>query len=142
MTADDTDQSMVDGLVQLSFAVQTVLATAAGRHDLTVAQVRLMGILRDRTPGMRELAGHLGLDKSSATGLVDRAQKRGLVTRKASTEDGRSVHVASTPLGRRLTKKVEAEITAEIGVLTAALSATERTSLSRIARRVLGDQPG
>src|SRR5664279_3582354 len=58
----------VDGLVQLSFQVQSVIAQTAARHDLTVPQVRLLGILRDREPGMLQLARHLGLDKSSWSG--------------------------------------------------------------------------
>ena len=65
----------VDALVQLSFLVQSVLTKAAAGHALTLPQVRLLGILRDREPGMQQLARHLGLDKSSVTGLVDRAER-------------------------------------------------------------------
>src|SRR3954462_10769404 len=74
-------QATVDVLVQLSFLVQGVLGRIAAEHDLSLTQVRLLGILRDRRPGMLELARHLGLDKSSMTGLVARAEKRGLVRR-------------------------------------------------------------
>jgi len=71
--------SPVDGLAQLSFVIQGLLERQAVAHDLTMAQVRLLGVLRDRTPTMLELARLLGLDKSSTTGLVDRAARRGLV---------------------------------------------------------------
>ena len=46
-------------------------------------------MLRDRTPAMNELARLLGLDKSSISGLVDRAERRGLVIRIPSAEDKR-----------------------------------------------------
>jgi MarR family transcriptional regulator, lower aerobic nicotinate degradation pathway regulator len=131
---------MMDALVQLSFAVQSILVAAAGRHDVTLAQVRLLGILRDREPGMMQLAQHLGLDKSSVTGLVDRAERRGLVRRTTSADDARVVHVSSTPQGRRLAKQVGAEIATEINTLTAPLNATERKQLPIIAARILAAQ--
>jgi MarR family transcriptional regulator, lower aerobic nicotinate degradation pathway regulator len=138
VTGEDARLEIVDGLVQLSFVVQSVLANAASRHDLTVAQVRLLGILRDRQPGMMQLAQHLGLDKSSVTGLIDRAERRGLVTRGTSVSDGRAVRVSSTLLGRRLADQVGAEIGTAIDALTSGLNSTERNQLSAIASQILG----
>jgi DNA-binding MarR family transcriptional regulator len=140
VTSEDEDLGLVDGLVQLSFAVQSVLVAAAARHDLTVAQVRLLAILRDREPGMMDLAEHLGLDKSSVSGLIDRAERRGLVRRAASEQDGRVVRVVSTPLGRRLADRGGAEISAALGTLTEGLSPTDRKRLTVIASRIVGDQ--
>lgn len=54
------DLSMVDSLVQLSFLVQNILARIGTEHDLSIIQIRLLGILRDREPGMLQLAKHLG----------------------------------------------------------------------------------
>ena len=65
-------------------------------------QTRLLGVLRDRTPTMNELATLLGLDKSSVTGLVDRAERRGLVTRVASSADRRCRARQLTDAGRSL----------------------------------------
>ena len=72
--------STVDGLAQLSFLTLGLLERRAGEHAISIIQTRLLGVLRDRTPTMNELATLLGLDKSSATGLVDRAERRGLVS--------------------------------------------------------------
>ena len=47
----------MDGLAQLSFLIQGTLERRAAEHDLSLAQVRLLGVLRDRTPTMNELAG-------------------------------------------------------------------------------------
>jgi hypothetical protein len=68
----------------------------AAEHGLSLAQTQLLGVLRDREPLMSELGRHLGLDKSSISGLVDRAQRRGLVTRTASDVDRRAIRV---PIG-------------------------------------------
>src|ERR1700722_12237485 len=91
---DEADLGIVDGLAQLSFLVWGILAKRAAHHDLSMIQTRLLGVLRDRQPGMNELATLLELDKSSVTGLVDRAEKRGLVTRTVSTTDRRAVRVS------------------------------------------------
>ena len=135
MTRDDP--SLVDGLVQLSFTVQGILNRIAAGHELSMTQFRLLGILRDREPGMLQLAGHLGLDKSSVTGLVDRAEKRGLVRRSQRPNDGRAISVAITPAGRRLAELGEKEVNRQLAVLLSTLSATERKALTTIATRLV-----
>jgi hypothetical protein len=72
-----------------------MLERRAAEHDLSIIQTRLLGVPRDRKPTMNELAWFLGLDKSSVTGLVDRAERRGLVARVPSTTDRRAVLVSS-----------------------------------------------
>src|ERR1700754_230155 len=57
-----------DAIVQLSFEVQGLLGELAAEHDLSLTQFRLLAILRDREPAMLDLARHLKLEKSSATG--------------------------------------------------------------------------
>ena len=123
----------VDALVQLSFQVQRILAAVGAEHDLSIIQIRLLGILRDRQPGMLELGNHLGLDKSSMTGLVSRAEKRGLVERMPSPSDGRGVLVALTPAGRRLAEVGEAQIARRVTELLAELNATQRKQFTQLA---------
>lgn len=128
---------LVDALAQLSFLVHNVLGEVAAGHDLSIVQTRLLGILRDREPTMNELARHLRLDKSSVTGLVSRAQDRGLVTRTVSTSDRRSVLVSMTAIGRKLAKRVEVDFVARIEALTTVLSETDRTRLSLLCTQIL-----
>ncbi|QMU76660.1 MarR family transcriptional regulator [Streptacidiphilus sp. PB12-B1b] len=127
------DLGIVDGLVQLSFLVQGTLGQVAAEHGLSIVQLRLLGVLRDREPGMQELARHLGLDKSSMTGLVDRAERRGLVRRAASPHDGRAVRVSLTPQGVDLALAVTADAGRRIQDLAAGLDDEERSQLSRLA---------
>jgi len=123
----------LDALAQLSFLVHRLLAAAGAEHDLSVIQLRLLGILRDRQAGMLELGGHLGLDKSSMTGLVTRAERRGLVRRSPSPHDGRAVLVSLTPAGQELTGRAAAGIAARLGELTGHLAPGERAELTRLA---------
>lgn len=134
---DDEGRRTADALVQLTFLVQGALADLAGEHDLSLIQVRLLGILRDRRPGMLELARHLGLDKSSMTGLVARAEKRGLVQRLPSPHDGRAVLVALAPPGRELADRFTAGMDRRIAALTAPLTPAERAGLRALAAKLL-----
>jgi MarR family transcriptional regulator, lower aerobic nicotinate degradation pathway regulator len=131
------DLGLVDALAQLTFAVQAALGRIAAAHDLSIAAARLLGILRDRRPTIKELAAFLQLDKSSVTGLVDRAQERGLVTRIASTRDRRSVQVVITAAGRELIEQAHAAFQAEIAVLVADLNPAQRTRLSATASLIV-----
>ncbi len=131
------DLGLVDALAQLSFLVQNALAEIAGEHDLSLTQTRLLGILRDREPTMNELGRHLGLDKSSITGLVDRAQRRGLVTRTPSTVDRRSFQVSITDAGREIVAQVGTRFAQRIEGCTASLTEADRKRLSRLATRLV-----
>jgi DNA-binding MarR family transcriptional regulator len=128
---------IVDALARLSFLVQGVLTGIAAAQDLSVTQMRLLGILRDREPGMQELAGHLGLDKSSVSGLVDRAEKRGLVVRVPGAQDRRAVIVTMTAAGRALMTSLEQAATARLTALVAPLTAAQERTLAGLATKVV-----
>jgi DNA-binding MarR family transcriptional regulator len=131
---------MVDALVQLSFTLQAALGEAAARHDLSVIQLRLLGILRDREPSMLDLARALNLEKSSVTGLIDRAERRGLVARVNAEHDGRAIHVRLTTRGHALAAEGAEEVGRHVTTLAAGLSPRDRTTLTRLATRiVVGD---
>jgi MarR family transcriptional regulator, lower aerobic nicotinate degradation pathway regulator len=129
--------SPADGLAQLSFLVQGLLERRARERDLSVIQIRLLGILRDRRPTMNELARLLGLDKSSVTGLVDRAERRGLVLRVPSTTDRRAVLVALTDHGRSLVSAGAARYDSDVSLLLRHLPPADRATLSSLISRLL-----
>ncbi|SDH58461.1 MarR family winged helix-turn-helix transcriptional regulator [Pseudonocardia oroxyli] len=133
----DGETELLDGLVQVSFTMTAMLSKIASAHDLSLTQLRLLAILRDREPRMADLAEHLGLDRSSVSGLVDRAARAGLVRRSASKEDGRSVRVALTAEGMRLATALHAEVTSSVDPLTAGLSAAEKNRLAALLGRIL-----
>jgi DNA-binding MarR family transcriptional regulator len=134
---EDRVISPADGLAQLSFLIHAILEHRAREHDLSITQVRLLGVLRDRTPTMNELAKLLDLDKSSITGLIDRAQRRGLVTRVPSTTDRRAVLVALTARGRSLAATGTAHFEADVAQLLSHLPPPDRQALSQLVSRLL-----
>jgi len=129
--------STVDGLAQLSFLIQRTLERRAAEHDLSLIQTRLLGVLRDRQPTMNELARLLDLDKSSVTGLVDRAQRRGLVVRVPSTEDRRSFTVSLTSEGRSLITRAAAGFEADVAAMLEFLPLADQEALSALISQVL-----
>lgn len=127
----------VDGLAQLAFLVHGTLDRRAAEHGLSIIQTRLLGVLRDRTPPMNALAALLELDKSSITGLVDRAERRGLVVRTPSATDGRAVLVSLTDPGRALAADVSARFSADVSAILDGLSPADRGTLSGLVNQVL-----
>ena len=79
-------------MAQMSFTLMAVLTEVAAEHDLSLTQLRVLGILRDREPTMADLATFTGLERSTISGLIDRAAQRGLVTNRRP---------ARRPLGAR-----------------------------------------
>lgn len=92
---------LVGALIEVSFVVQRVVDRSTSPHDGTVSQLRLLGLLNDCRPRMAELATLMGLEKSSLTGLIKRAEARGLVSRRPVDGDRRSFRVELTALGRQ-----------------------------------------
>ena len=63
---------------------------------------------------MAELAEIILLSPSGASRLVDRLVEDGLVERLPCPGDGRAIHAAITPAGRRLLKQAERTYEAEV----------------------------
>jgi DNA-binding MarR family transcriptional regulator len=137
--ADDTEAAnLTDALVELSFLIQATLARLASEYDVSLIQVRLLGILRDREPGIVELADVLNLDKSSVSGLVDRAQRRGLVERASSKgADGRAIRVLLTGHGRRLVSRFAERVSEDLAELVKDLTPAQRQRLAAQAARIV-----
>jgi DNA-binding MarR family transcriptional regulator len=129
---------VVDALVQVTFAVLDVLTRSAAAHDLSLTQLRLLGILRDRAPSMAAIAGFLGLDRSSVSGLIDRAERRGLVSRRTSSEDARVTIVDLTAGGVAVAEQGATALTAELERLFANVPDRDRAEFVRIAESIAG----
>jgi DNA-binding MarR family transcriptional regulator len=143
MTSDrdggqDHLEDLRDALVQISFALMAVLTEVAAEHDLSLTQVRVLGILRDREPTMADLATFTGLERSTVSGLIDRAAQRGLVTKTADLHDGRSVRVTLTESARGLVPEVTAAIGDRMKPLIGELSTSEQKRLTALLTKALG----
>ncbi|HEY0227608.1 MAG TPA: MarR family transcriptional regulator [Mycobacterium sp.] len=133
----DTVDDLRDSLVQASFTVIAVLSRVAAEHDLSLTQLRVLGILRDREPAMAELATYLGLERSTVSGLIDRAVQRGLVRKTSDAADGRSVRVSLTAEARRMETRVIGQIGDLLAPLTDRLTPSDQKRLSALLAKLL-----
>jgi MarR family transcriptional regulator, lower aerobic nicotinate degradation pathway regulator len=135
---DEHLDDLRDALAQISFALMAVLTEVAAAHDLSLTQLRVLGILRDREPTMADLATFTGLERSTVSGLIERAAARGLVVKTADPHDGRSVRVTLTETARDLVPEITTTIGDRIQPLTGRLSSGEQTKLAALLNKALG----
>ncbi|WP_375389447.1 MarR family winged helix-turn-helix transcriptional regulator [uncultured Amnibacterium sp.] len=129
MSTEADDRALGDALARMSFEVMSRLTQLAAEEGMSLTQLRVLGVLRDRRPRMAELAKGLGLDRSSVTGLIDRAQSRGLVERVPEEGDGRVVRVALTAEGVLAAQRMTARMAELLADVVAPLPAATRASL-------------
>lgn len=87
------------------------LATAFGneidRYSLTVPMWRVLAVLWHRGELIvSDLITDTSIEQSTLSRLLVAMEKRGLLTRRRSTTDARTVLVKLTPEGRKLTKQL------------------------------------
>jgi DNA-binding MarR family transcriptional regulator len=131
---------LIDVLAQSAFATMAVLSGVAADHDLSLTQLRVLAILRDRRVRMSALAAYLGLDRSTMSGLVDRAEKRGLLARAPDPSDGRAVEVFLTRSGADLAAALYTRIEQSLSPATGRLAPAERRRLTALLRQMTGPE--
>jgi MarR family transcriptional regulator, lower aerobic nicotinate degradation pathway regulator len=136
-SGDGNLDELRDALAQMSFTLMAVLTEVAAEHDLSLTQLRVLGILRDREPTMAELAKFTGLERSTISGLIDRAVQRGLVVRTADPHDGRAVRVTLSESACSLVTRITAAIGDRIKPLTGRLNGVEQKRLTALLSQAL-----
>src|SRR6202044_3032900 len=132
---------LIDALARTAFFTTAVLSSVAAEHDLSLTQLRVLAILRDRQGAMRDLAAYLGLDKSTISGLVDRAEKRGLLQRAPNPADGRAVDVFLSPAGTELAERGAALVAQSLSPMTSALTGADARRLTTLLEHILPAAP-
>ncbi len=127
---------LVDALAQVAFATTNALTRVAAANELSLTQLRVLAILRDRRLRVTVLADHLGLEKSTLSGLIDRAERRGLVARAPSPSDRRAVHVFLTAAGAELARRGADQVRQELAPLIDPLSPAEQRRLGQLLGRL------
>ena len=128
---------LTDALARVTFEAMAVLSRVAAEHDLSLTQLRVLGILRDRRVRMSDLATYLGLDKSTMTGLVTRAEKRGLIERAPSEQDRRATEVYLGPAGHALREELERAADQALAILTDRLAPPDQRRLQNLLERMV-----
>jgi len=130
-------EALLDALVPTAFVTMAVLNKIGAENDLSLTLIRVLGILWDRRPRMTQLADHLGLEKQTMSGLIARAEKKGLVARAPNEEDGRAVDVFLTSEGAKLFKRLRSQMQQALTPLTEQLSPSDQQILQELLQRML-----
>jgi len=112
-------------------------APERGAGELTLAQYLLLAPLRERSPqAVRELADAAGVAGPTATRLLDSLEAAGVVQRRPSERDRRSVEVSLTAEGERMLTKTQRWVDAGRRRIYDALEPDERADAERLLARL------
>jgi DNA-binding MarR family transcriptional regulator len=134
---DAERDDLTDALVRAAFTVTAQLSRIGADNDLSLTQLRAFGILRDRRLRMTELADFLGLEKSTMSGLIDRAEKRGLVQREPNPADRRATDVFLSAHGMEVAGQIRESVRRALAPMTGGLAPAEQHRLQALLERML-----
>ena len=113
-------------------------AAEAAREGLSVAQFGLLFSFVELGRGdvlpVGALAEAAGIAQPTATRMLDGLERQGVVERRPSTEDRRSVSVALTAPGRRLLNRKRKLVEEKRRAVFESLDAADRESAARLLR--------
>jgi DNA-binding MarR family transcriptional regulator/L-amino acid N-acyltransferase YncA len=92
----------------------------------------------------KELCGVLGLDQGYVSRILARFQKQGLISKRASAEDGRAQDITLTKSGRKSYVSLDLRAHAAIAALLEGKAEAAQRDIARAARtleRLLGEAP-
>ncbi|GAA1215642.1 MarR family transcriptional regulator [Kitasatospora nipponensis] len=134
--ADDLTREVVDLMAGLVALFHREYEEAAAARSLTGAQAKVLALLRRGPMPMRHIAQTLSCEPSNITGIVDRLEVRGFVTRQADPQDRRVKLVAATEAGQVASEELRESLNFAREPL-AALDPAERRDLRDLLRRML-----
>lgn len=136
---------------ELKAALQRMVATRALRDplhalhpDLTGAQTHVLVALALAGEGgmpSSSLAQRICASAPTMTGMLDRLEHQGLVSRVRGEEDRRQVRVCLTDAGRGVIAVLDAHITDRLQSMLSCLDESERPTFVRLFCRVLDALP-
>ncbi|WP_377271553.1 MarR family winged helix-turn-helix transcriptional regulator [Peterkaempfera sp. SMS 1(5)a] len=134
--SDPLTLEVVDLMARLVSLFHKEYEEAAAARSLTGAQAKVLALLRRGPMPMRHIAQTLSCEPSNITGIVDRLESRGFVTREADPQDRRVKLVAATDAGREASEELRDSLNFAREPL-AALGEEERATLRDLLRRML-----
>jgi DNA-binding MarR family transcriptional regulator len=132
--AVDLDERLIAALLATTRVLVAMSASSieGSPVEVTLNQYRALVVLAGRSPiHMAELAHELALSPSSATRLVERLERKGLVSRSMSTTSRRAIDLRLEPAGEQLVAQVMAERRRQLVAILDQVPARRRGALCR-----------
>ena len=132
----DVDQ-VLEAIIYLYTESRRITKELAKRADLTGPQLTVVKLLEQVGDlSLSELSDKIRAQNSTVTGIIDRMEREGLVTRERSKEDRRVVHIRLTPKGKTLAGEIPVEPMEIFKGALESLSGQEMRDLMRIMAKV------
>jgi DNA-binding MarR family transcriptional regulator len=132
----DVDQ-VLEAIMYLYTESRRITKELAKRADLTGPQLTVVKLLEQASDlSLSELSDKIRAQNSTVTGIIDRMEREGLVTRERSKEDRRVVHIRLTEKGHALAGAIPVEPREIFRGALECLSAQEMRDLMRIMTKI------
>ena len=132
------DDRILGSLRRIIRAVDLYSRYLALRYSLTGPQlVCVRHLLRNGPTAPGTLARRISLSPATITGIVDRLEKRGLVTRERSTDDKRKVVIALTSQGRELVGQMPPPLHETVSRRLGELPVEEQEEIDRVLMKIV-----
>lgn len=134
---DSPEQEAILNILRTNDQFQNRFGRLFREYDITSSQYNVLRILRGEGKPMPclEIANRMIQVVPAMTGLLDRLEKQGLVTRERCTEDRRIVYVALTDKARQLLEAMDERVMEQHRTLMGHLSRAELKELSRLLEK-------
>jgi DNA-binding MarR family transcriptional regulator len=136
---DSTHHSLADLLMALRRKMSERMKTDPLKSELTFAQFEVLWFLdcAKEERSMESIANHLNIKPPSATSLIDRMEKDGLVSREKDPNDRRIVKIAMTAKTRKQFAALRKQREAAFTKLTSKLSVKDKKEFERILLQLI-----
>jgi DNA-binding MarR family transcriptional regulator len=132
----EVDQ-VLEAIIYLYTESRRITKELAKRADLTGPQLTVVKLLEQVGDlSLSELSDKIRAQNSTVTGIIDRMEREGLVTRERSKEDRRVVHIRLTAKGQTLAKEIPVEPMEIFKGALESLTVQEMRDLMRIMTKV------
>lgn len=137
-TNDSLERRIIRSLRRIIRAVGLYSRELLRRRNLTTSQLAaLRRIARRGRLSAGDVARGISVSQATITGVLDRLERRGLVTRTRDPEDRRRVVIELTELGREVVSTSPPPLHERFVLRLAELPQAERQEIDRVLRRIV-----
>ena len=137
MTSNQLNTTLVEEIFKFSRFMKGQMSCDSALMNLSMLQLQVLVFLKRNEPvQMSEIAKYFAIELPSATSLINKVTKMGLVERKADKHDRRLVLISLTKDGNALLQKAMEEKGKKITETLSYLSEKDKKELLRIMQLV------
>lgn len=104
---NNKEENIIGLLNKINYIIKSDMIKASKEFGLTPLQLMVLHCIREnKLVTMSDIARHLGLSKSTTSGIIDRMVKQGYIQRERNTQDKRVIYIKPGIKEKELTDKM------------------------------------